>query len=222
MSYSKVEKLTVCEVCRKRVPISKVTNVKDKYSRLHGLVVCTSHLDKTRNQYHLLADAVKEKVHVDYDLAREHPEARFTYISNADDIYTGNRDDTLTGDAPGAPFDLRETQRNASAGTITLKWTPNRYGGSSTITGYKIERNDSGIGWTTLVANTGKVATSYQDTTITVDSFYDYRVSAINYYGTSAVSNTYTVNTLISDADILIDNSGNILTDSSGNILITN
>ena len=86
---------------------------------------------------------------------------------------------------PGAPTIGTAT---AGDGTATANWSAPASNGGSAITGYLVERNANGAGFTTLVANTGTTATSYVDNSAVNGTSYTYRVSAINAVGTGAAS----------------------------------
>ena len=68
---------------------------------------------------------------------------------------------------------------------IRLDWVGPSNTNGSPVTGYKIERStNNGLTWGTLVANTNSVAVTYTDTGLTTTQQYNYRISAINIYGT--------------------------------------
>ena len=71
-----------------------------------------------------------------------------------------------------------------STTTVALFWTAPANSASSSIVGYKIERESPvGAGFSTLVANTDSTSTSYTDSSLTPSTTYNYRVSAINNIG---------------------------------------
>lgn len=97
---------------------------------------------------------------------------------------------------PGAPTNLTATTDGANQ--IDLSWdTPADDGGAS-ITGYQIERESpTGGGWSTIVANTGVVTTTYSNTGLDAVTEYNYRVSAINSVGVGTASNEDSATTTI-------------------------
>ena len=68
---------------------------------------------------------------------------------------------------------------------IQLDWAAPTVTNGSAVTSYQIERStDGGITWGILVASTGNVNLTYTDTGLTTTQEYQYRISAINTYGT--------------------------------------
>lgn len=100
-----------------------------------------------------------------------------------------------TATAPTAPAPVANLQAiSGGSDRIDLSWnTPTSNG--SPITGYKVERSLNGVSWTVAVANTGSIATSYEDLGRDPDTKYYYRVSAINAIGTAAVSSAASATT---------------------------
>jgi hypothetical protein len=96
---------------------------------------------------------------------------------------------TLPPVAPQPPTNLTATA--VASSQINLNWTTPSSNGGSSITGYKIERNN-GTGFTILVGSTGSTATKYNNTGLIHSTTYTYRVSAINSVGTSSPSNNAT------------------------------
>ena len=87
---------------------------------------------------------------------------------------------------PSPPTSL--TTSVASSTEIDLQWASPTNTGGGQLAGYKIER-DGGTGFN-FVQNT--LSTSYQDTGLTPNKLYSYRVSAVNQAGTSDPSNVAT------------------------------
>jgi hypothetical protein len=84
---------------------------------------------------------------------------------------------------PDAPTGLIATAASSTA--IDLAWTAPVNDGGEEIIGYQIQRRSpAGSGdWTTIVADTESTGTTYQDTGLTPETQYEYRVAAINIEG---------------------------------------
>src|SRR5437899_6003711 len=91
---------------------------------------------------------------------------------------------------PSAPQNLQAT---AGVGSVTLAWQAPSNGGSP-ITGYKIYRSSSS-GTEGLLTTVGNV-TSYTDTGLARGHTYFYKITAVNYIGTSPESNEASATTL--------------------------
>ncbi len=91
---------------------------------------------------------------------------------------------------PSLPIGLTASPRSSTE--IDLSWSAPSNNGGSSISGYKIERND-GNGFI-VVQNTE--TTTYQDTGLAPSKQYSYRVSAINSAGASNPSNVVYATTL--------------------------
>ena len=74
---------------------------------------------------------------------------------------------------PNAPTSA-SISTQSTADQLTMTWTAPSSG--STPDGYRIDRSVGGGAFTTLVATTGSVATSYTDTTVARDTSYQYRI----------------------------------------------
>ena len=99
----------------------------------------------------------------------------------------------MTPSSPDAPTSLIAT--TISSSEIDLAWIAPINDGGRIITGYKIERADSGYGiFSTLVANTGNTNVIYSDITCVEGTQYAYRVLAINSINIGLVSDI--VNTI--------------------------
>ena len=94
---------------------------------------------------------------------------------------------TSTGTPPGPPRSLRATA--VSSSVIELSWSAPRSPGSSAIIGYRIERSSTRTGgWREIEDDTGDTRTTYQDTGLSPNTTYYYRVSAINSFATGIPS----------------------------------
>jgi hypothetical protein len=97
--------------------------------------------------------------------------------------YSNEASATTFDDPPaGAPTNLVATA--VSKSQINLSWTDN----SNNETGFKIERKQGTSGWS-QIATVGGNATTYQNTGLTPNTNYTYRVYAYNSGGSSDYSN---------------------------------
>lgn len=101
---------------------------------------------------------------------------------------------------PDAPTDLSAEATNST--TAALLWSASDDGGSP-ITGYKIQRNLNDSTFVVLVADTGNNETSYIDSTLSAGDNAVYIVAAINGDGTSIDSDSASMTTATSEAQIL-------------------
>lgn len=101
---------------------------------------------------------------------------------------------------PDAPTDLSAEATNST--TAALLWSTPDDGGSP-ITGYKIQRNLNDSTFVVLVADTGNNETSYIDSTLSAGDNAVYIVAAINGDGTSIDSDSASMTTATSEAQIL-------------------
>lgn len=90
------------------------------------------------------------------------------------------------GVAPDPPTDVFATVNSSTS--VTIDWVVPGDDGGSAITGYKIERNKNQAGFTTLVADTGTTAVTYDDDTLSSGDDVQYKIYAINAVGTSTAS----------------------------------
>jgi len=115
---------------------------------------------------------------------------------------------------PGAPTGLVAMPGNEQ---ITLTWSAPSSDGGSVITNYRIYRGTTSSGASYLVT-TGNVLT-YNDTIVTNDVIYYYKISAVNGIGESLLSNeAYATPTLLAGNHVPIVNSitANPVTISAG------
>lgn len=98
-----------------------------------------------------------------------------------------------------------------SSTQIDLDWVA---GTMTNVNGYMIERETpSGTGWATIVSNTTNTNLYYNNTGLTTNILYNYRVSALNGTGYSTPSNTYEMTTFhLPDA---VDDLSGVATDLS-------
>ncbi len=181
----------ICDVCGKKIRASEAVLIKDKYNLLHNLLVCRKDADKTNPQQYIRA--VKERQVPDHRYIRSEGTDVFVTIHEVSEIETGDLTDP-DGTVPGAPEQL--TISGATATEALLQWQPAPTSGSGAISGYKIERESPiGGGFSTLTSTTQSVARTYTDSTVSSGTEYNYRVSAVNKYGTGDPSNEANVTT---------------------------
>ena len=88
------------------------------------------------------------------------------------------------------------TATSTVRGQVSVLWkAPTEIGGSAII-GYRVERSDNNITWTTIVENTMSTAVTYTDMDVVEGDTYYYRVRAINSTATGEVSNVDSVTVL--------------------------
>ncbi len=93
------------------------------------------------------------------------------------------------GALPAAPTNLTATA--ISSRKVNLAWTES----STNVTGFVVQRaNSGGNNWTTIATIAANV-TSYADASVNKNKSYAYRVYAYNSFGSSGYSNTATVTT---------------------------
>lgn len=175
----------ICDVCGFKYRASDLIVVTNKDSTQYGLLVCKHDLDKVNQQIYVTGARPQKSLNP----ARVRPGgadvARFA--STASEIESPSAS-LPAGDAPEAP--QRLVAFPDMDGYVQLEWEIRGSIGSSGIRGYKIERESPiGGGFSTIVANSNSAAQMYVDKTIVADTTYNYRISAINYHGTSSVSN---------------------------------
>jgi hypothetical protein len=92
---------------------------------------------------------------------------------------------------PAAPTNL--TAGAASASEIDLNWTNN----ADAATAFEVDRSADGNTWSVLTSSLPGTATGYQDTGLTANTTYFYRVQAINAAGGSGYSNVASATTIL-------------------------
>ena len=117
---------------------------------------------------------------------------RYYRVSAINSFATGDPSN-IDGDitplrVPNAPGRLTARARGLSV--IELDWTAPSSGGTSRVTGYRIQWSSTGSsGWRTLEANTGSTTRRYTDDGLSPGTTRYYRVAAISAAGTSTWSN---------------------------------
>ena len=92
----------------------------------------------------------------------------------------------VTVRVPGAPTRLTAIANGQTQ--IDLSWSAPSDDGGASITGYTIEVSEDGTAWSDLAADTGSAGISYSHLGLTAGNTRHYRVSAINFAGTGALS----------------------------------
>lgn len=101
---------------------------------------------------------------------------------------------TTTWNVPDPPTGL--SARATSQTRIDLSWASPIFDGGTGVTGYKIERQNSCAGgYNTLIGNTGNTTTTFNNTGLTANTCYSYRVSSINSVGTGSSSTSASATT---------------------------
>lgn len=179
-----MEHLVICDVCGFELKAKDAILITDKYNLLYGLLVCPQDADKTNPQQ--FVRAVPEKTLTDPRYMRPEQPDTFQFISDASQIETGDVSNP-SGTLPGAP--KHPYLYEVSSNSVTLKWLGADTSGSGAIQGYKIERETPvGGGFTTITNDTQSVAMSYQDTGLSANTQYNYKISSVNRVGTSTDS----------------------------------
>jgi len=107
-----------------------------------------------------------------------------------------NEAQTTTRGSPSGPDNLAAAAASDSA--IDLSWADN----SDDETGFWIERKEGAAGAFGWIASPGADATSYQDTLLSQNTDYTYRIKALNTYGDSTWSGEASARTQgVPDAD---------------------
>jgi hypothetical protein len=182
----------ICDICGKKLRARDAVLIKGRLHTQKNLLVCRNDVTEVNPQQYL--PVTPERQIRDPHLIRSEQPDRFQFIDSYSEILSGET--TLpSGNAPSAPTTLT-VNGDGTHTHIELRWQGPDYPGSGAISGYKIERESPiGGGFSTLVANTETVGTYYLDTTVSVSTQYNYRVSAINRFGTSTASNTAAMTT---------------------------
>lgn len=176
---------TICDICGRKFRIRDTILVNEKYNQLNGLVVCKQDYDPVDPQL-LPIKLRKQKIHNNPKYVRTEDEETVGNITSIQEIEGGNISDS--GSSPSSPRNLKTTIVLNSS--IRLEWDFPLTSGSAVVTGYKIERESPvGGGFTTLVTNTNSYNNYYVDSSLSTSTQYNYKVSAINRFGTSSASN---------------------------------
>lgn len=182
--------LVICDVCGLKLQAKDTVLISDKYNLLNNMRVCKADADKTNPQSYLRS--VREKQITNPDLLRPESTDVYVFASEPDEIYTRDASDP-TGITASAPKHLIII--GASSSFVELQWLGPDSPGSSSPTGYKIERESPvGGGFSTLTTTTSP-AKYYKDETVSASTQYNYRVSVVSAAGTGTASNEADVTT---------------------------
>ena len=170
----------ICDICGKKL---RIKEMKKTWGTRGTLLVCPA--DYEDPHPHDYIKSFKERKQP--ALARPEATDSFRFVDEVTEIETSTTT-YPTGRSPDAPTNL--VAEPSSSTVIVLKWRMDKSSpGSGPITGFKIERESpTGNGFSTIVSTTGFPSLYYENTSLTADTQYNYRVSAINAYGTSSAS----------------------------------
>lgn len=174
------DRWVICDNCGRKVHRKDVILINDPYGPLNNMLVCkgeAEYISAGMKPYTVRPSVVPNSKYV-------RPVQQIAY-SNAQTISdVENRTGSYsTGSPPDAPSQL-EVYVDFE-GYVTLQWIMLGSPNGSNIIGHKIERESPiGGGWSTIEDNTNLGASIYQDLTATSGHTYNYRVSAINDFGT--------------------------------------
>lgn len=167
----------ICALCGSKKRAKDCILVNEKYNRLNNLLVCKE--DYTPVHPQDIPKVVKERQISNPKLIRDEQADTFSTV-------TGGR-------TASAPRELSVI--GASDSFVELEWLGPLDPGSSSASGYKIERESPvGGGFSTLVT-TSSPAQYYKDTTVSSGTQYNYRVSIVNDAGIGATSNEASITT---------------------------
>lgn len=182
---------TLCDICGRKIHAYEATLIQEKYNPQNNLVVCSYDLDESNPLVYY--KQTKEQNRIDPRIMRSEGSDKFVHVTTISEIESGNDTTVPTGRNPGIPLLLAIL--GGSANKVTLYWQGPLDSGSSSVSGYLIERESpTGGGFATLTTTTIP-ATYYEDITTSASTQYNYRVSAVNDYATGSSSNEAAVTT---------------------------
>ena len=138
----------------------------------------------------LKGDRVMAGAYVGYDLQLEETLERPYYDDGTTELAQLTDVQVTVSQISKLPNSPTLLQATAGDTQVDLRWRRSTWdGGFAPITGYKIEQtDDGGSTWTTAVADTGINLGEYEVTGLTNGTTYQFRVAAINKFGTGGTS----------------------------------
>ena len=171
----------LCDICGRKM---RVNQMKMTYGTRGTLLVCPNDYEDPHPQDYIKSFRERKQP----KLVRSERQDQFRFADSVDEIE--NEPATYpSGRVPGAPTGLTVTADSSTS--VELRWDMSTTEpGSGAICGFKIERESpEGGGFSVIVNNSDSPSLYYKDTGLSNSTQYNYRVSAINKYGTGSASN---------------------------------
>lgn len=171
---SRDKRYVTCDICGFKFHKKDTIAVGDKYNRDFGLIVCKSDYSPT-NVQDTPFNFKPEVILAEPSYVR--PRVPPNYILNSNDSRL-----------PSAPLNCKALA-DPFLPIIDLYWDGPSDNGSSGVIGYMVQRASPQLStYVTIASNTNTSAGYYTDSTANINTYYSYRVAAINTFGVGPYS----------------------------------